>query len=72
MKRVTNEKACRNLVSAVLLTAMKDFGIDRMKNEVRAFFGSKWGKYLCDIVEVSPQNILRGLEGGKIKIEEEF
>lgn len=59
----------RNLIAAIIYCALLDW--HERKSDVRAFFTSKHGKDLCEILGLSAEYILRKLESGKIKLREE-
>lgn len=66
----------KELVSAIIYRALKDWKVKERKEDVRSFFKSKWGEFLCSIIVVdgtplSAKEVLKRLESGKIKISEE-
>ena len=56
----------RGLISNIIYMAIKDW--NTRKDEVRAFFNSKWADTLCDELGLSAKDILNRLESGKINI----
>ena len=62
---------CRNLIAAVLYKAALDYQTPRFKKDVTTFLGSKWGKHLCEMINLNPSMVLERLESGEVQIKEE-
>lgn len=56
----------RGLISNIIYMAIKDW--ETCKEEVRAFFKSKWADTLCSELGLSTKDILERLESGKINV----
>lgn len=57
----------RNLLAAILNRAIADwFTHTELRDEIREFFASEWGKELCEILDLPAKDILHRLESGKI------
>lgn len=57
----------RNFIAAIINKAIVDwFKQTKMRDEIREFFASEWGKEVCDMLDLIAQDILHRLESGKI------
>lgn len=62
-----NPKVMRDFVSAIILQAIADYHEkSHRRDEVRQFFKSEWGEYLCSALELDAADILNKFERGKI------
>ena len=62
-----NPKIMRDFASAIITQAILDY-VKRphLRDEVRRFFKSEWGEFLCDSIDIDSATILKKLERGKI------
>ena len=52
----------RNLVAAIIYVAVCDWKIANKHDEIREFFRSDYGQFLCDCIDMSATIILEKLE----------
>jgi hypothetical protein len=61
----------RDFVSAIIYRALFDWQFESRRKEIADFFNSAWGKYLCELINLDAETILRRLKAGKIVIRNE-
>ena len=62
-------KTMRNFVAAIIYQAVYDWVRNpRMKDEIRDFFQSEWGKECGEFIDLSASDILKRLENNQINI----
>lgn len=61
----------RDFIAAIIYRALFDWKFEHMREEIAEFFNSKWGKELCEYIDLDAKTVLRRLEAGKVRINGE-
>lgn len=61
------DQQVRDFYSAIIMRALKDYSDPKQKKNVEKFFASKYGKKICDNIDLSADFTLKRLKDGKIK-----
>lgn len=57
----------KNLVAAIIYKAVFDWkNYPKMRDEIREFFRSKYGKELCETIDFNAKTILKKLEAMEV------